>query len=58
MARLAVLQRAVRDTGHRPPSKGLLLAALLFHAPDDGERLEDEYLVPYRLANPAEDQPR
>ena len=58
MDRLAAQQQAIRDNGHAPPSKGLLLSALVLHAPTDGKTLEDEYLVPYRLAHPEEDQPR
>jgi hypothetical protein len=58
MKRLAALQQAVRDVGHRPPSKAQLLSALVLQAPDDGAKLEDDYLQPYRLAHPEEDQPR
>lgn len=58
MERLAALQQAVRDKGHAPPSKALLLSALLFAAPDGGDELEADVLVPYRLAHPEEDQPR
>jgi hypothetical protein len=58
MERLAVLQQAVRDVGHGAPSKGLLLSALIYAAPADGEQLEAEVLAPYRRAHPSEDQPR
>jgi hypothetical protein len=58
MNRLAALQQAIRDVGHGPPSKGIVLSALIFAAPEDGKQLEDDYLAPYRLAHPEEDQPR
>lgn len=55
---LAALQQAVRDANHGPPSKGLLLSALVYAAPTDGEQLETDYLVPYRRDHPDEDRPR
>jgi len=55
---LAVLQRAVRDAYHGPPSKGLLLSALIYAASTDGERIETEILGPYRRDHPDQDQPR
>ena len=54
MQRLKELQDAVRDAGHHRPGKGLLLSALLFAAPEDGHRLEMEYLVPFRKKFPEE----
>ncbi len=58
MTRLAKLQQAIRDAGHGSSSKGLVLSALIYVAPDDGEQLETEILAPYRRAHPTEDQPR
>ena len=57
MERLAAQQRAIRDAGHKPPSKGLLLSALIYVAPLDGEELEANSLKPYRDDHPSEDQP-
>jgi hypothetical protein len=56
--RLADLQQAVRDANHGSPSQGLLLSALIYVAPLDGEQLEREILGPYRRDHPEEDQPR
>lgn len=56
--RLADLQQAVRGVGHGAPSQGLLLSALIYVAPLDGEQLESEVLAPYRRDHPDEDQPR
>jgi hypothetical protein len=58
MDRLRSLQEEIRAAGHGPPSKGLLLSALIFHAPADGKQLEARYLAPYRRAHPEEDKPR
>jgi hypothetical protein len=58
MKRLRGLQQAVRDANHGSPSKGLLLSALIYSAPTDGEALETQILMPYRRDNPEEDQPR
>jgi hypothetical protein len=55
---LAALQQAVRDADRSPPSKGLLLSALLYAAPRDGEELEEAILKPYRRDHPDEDVPR
>jgi hypothetical protein len=58
MVRLAALQQAIRDAGHGAPSKGLLIAALIYAASRAGEELESEILVPFRRDHPTEDQPR
>jgi hypothetical protein len=58
MERLEALQRAIREANHSPPSKGLLLSALVYVAPSDGEELEREVLAPYRRDHPDEDVPR
>lgn len=58
MARLDALQRALRAANFSPPAKGLLLSALIYSAPTDGEQLEREIMAPYRRDHSKEDQPR
>jgi hypothetical protein len=58
MRRLAALQQAIRDADRIPPSKGLLLSALIYGAPKDGVAIADEVLGPYLRDHPEEEKPR
>jgi hypothetical protein len=58
MRRLAELQQAVRDYSQIPPSKALLLSALIYGAPTDGEQLSVDVLAPYLRDHPDEERPR
>ena len=58
MRRLAALQQAVRAANKIPPSKGLLLSALIYLAPTNGDELVAEVLGPYLRDHPDEEKPR
>jgi len=55
---LAALQQAIRDANQLPPSKGLLLSALVYGAPREGDRLATDVLAPYLRDHPEEERPR
>ncbi|MFN2471621.1 MAG: hypothetical protein ABR583_11685 [Gaiellaceae bacterium] len=49
--RLAALQDSVRAIGHTRPSPRTLVSALILAEERRGKQLEDELLVPFRVAN-------
>ena len=55
---LAELQQAIRDANQLPPSKGLMLSALIYGAPRDGKKLAADFLAPYLRDHPGEEKPR
>lgn len=47
----AEMRQSIRDIGHSAPTQKTLISALIDAEKRRGKKLEDELLVPFRLAN-------
>ena len=57
MERMTALLQALREANYKPPGRGLLLSALIYSAPIDGEQLQTEIIAPYLRDHPDEEKP-